>query len=290
MRINIERNSKVALYIQIKNQIRTMIYSKRLPVDYVLPSERELAKILEVNRSTVIKAYQELKAEGLIDSEVGRGTYVIFCDEDISSGGLNSFKRHLFWNEIYSESSRNNYDDVIRRIMNIDDSGRTISFAGGIPAPNLFPKDEFQKVQVNLLKNKVENMFLHSPVAGNKELKKEIKKLMLNREVRTSAKNIMITSGSQQGLDLIVRTFVNSNDVILVEEPTFFGAIQLFQLLGAKVIGVPIDENGIRVDILEYLINKFKPKFIYSSPNFQNPTGISMSLERRYEVMGIVEK
>lgn len=136
--------------------------------------------------------------------------------------------------------------------------------------PNLFLKDEFQKIQINLLKNKVESMFFHSPVAGIKELKKELKKLMLNREGRVSTKNIMVTSGSQQGLDLIVRTFVNPNDVILVDEPTFFGAIQLFQALGAKVVGVPIDENGIRVDVLEYLINKFKPKFIYSVLNFEN--------------------
>jgi 2-aminoadipate transaminase len=136
----------------------------------------------------------------------------------------------------------------------------------------------------------LEIMFLHSPVSGNNELKKEIKKLMLNREVRVLTSNIMVTSGSQQGLDLIARTFVNSNDVILVEEPTFFGAIQLFQTLGAKVVGVPIDEDGIRVDVLEYLVNKLKPKFIYSIPNFQNPTGITMSLKRRYELMKVVEK
>lgn len=289
MRINIKRNSKVALYIQIKNQIRDMIYSNRFPLDYMLPSERELAKILDVNRSTIIKAYEELKAEGLIDSDVGRGTFVVFSDKDTLSNKRNSFKKYLFWDEIYSESSRKNDYDVISRIMNIDDNDNTISFAGGIPAPNLFPKDEFEKIQIGLLKNEVESIFLHSPVEGTKELKKELKKLMLNREVRVSTKNIMVTSGAQQGLDLIVRTFVNPNDVILVEEPTFFGAIQLFQALGAKVVGVPIDENGIRVDVLEYLINKFKPKFIYTIPNFQNPTGITMSLRRRLELMRIVE-
>ncbi|MDD3225678.1 MAG: PLP-dependent aminotransferase family protein [Clostridium sp.] len=290
MKINIKKNSKVALYVQIKNQIKSMIYSKIIPLNYVLPSERELAKILDVNRSTVVKAYEELKSEGLISSDIGKGTYVTFYNEDTLNDKSNNFKKCLFWDEIYSESSTNNYDDVIRKIMNIDNSSKIISFAGGIPATNLFPKDEFQKIQIDLLKNKVENIFLHSPVSGDKELKKEIKKLMLNREVRVSTDSIMVTSGSQQGLDLIVRTFVNSNDVILVEEPTFFGAIQLFQVLGAKVVGVPIDENGIRVDVLEYLINKFKPKFIYSIPNFQNPTGITMSLQRRYEVMKIVER
>lgn len=285
MNISIKRDSNISVYIQIKNQIRDMIYSKMLPEAYVLPSERELAKALGINRSTVVKAYQELKADGLIASEIGRGTYVVFCDDEEDDP-----KKYLAWDEIYSESSKNNYDDVISKIMNINDDGKTISFAGGIPSPNLFPKHEFEKIQIELLKNEAKNIFLHSPVTGDKELKKEIKKLMINREVRVLTENIMVTSGSQQGLDLIVRTFVNPDDVILVEESTFFGALQLFQMLKAKVIGVPLDENGIRLDVLEYLIKKFNPKFIYTIPNFQNPTGITMSLKRRYEFMKVIEK
>lgn len=290
MKINIERDSKIPLYVQIKSQIRNMIYSKIIPEDYVLPSERELAKVLDINRSTVVKAYEELKQEGLISSQVGKGTYVIYSDEDISNVKSNNFPKHLFWDEIYNENSRNNFNSVISEIMNIDSSGNTISLAGGIPAPDLFPKEEFNKIQKNLLKSKVEKVFLHSPVTGHKGLKKEIKKLMLGREVRVSIKEIMVTSGSQQGLDVIVRTFVNSNDVILVEEPTFFGAIELFKSLGARVIGVPMDKCGIRIDILEHLIKKHKPKFIYVIPNFHNPTGITMSLERRYEIIKISGK
>lgn len=290
MKINIERDSKIPLYVQIKNQIRNMIYSKIIPENYMLPSERELAKILDINRSTVVKSYQELKAEGLISSEVEKGTYVVYSDEDTFNNKLNNSAKFLFWDEIYSENSRNNYNNVISEIMNINDNGKTISFAGGIPSPDLFPKEEFDIIQKNLLKSKVEKIFLHSPVAGHKELKEEIKKLMLVREVRISTKEIMVTSGSQQGLDIIVRTFINSNDVILVEEPTFFGAIELFKSLGAKVISVPMDEYGIKVDILEYLIKKHNPKFIYTIPNFHNPTGITMSLERRYELIRISGK
>lgn len=290
MKINIERDSKIPLYVQIKNQIRDMIYSKIIPKDYVLPSERELGKSLDVNRSTVVKSYEKLKEEGLISSQVGKGTYVIYSDEDISNVKSNEFPKSLFWDEIYSESSRNNYNTVINEIMNIYDNSKTISFAGGIPSPDLFPKEEFNKIQKDLLKSKVEEIFSHSPVTGHKGLKKEIKKLMLGREVRASIKEIMVTSGSQQGLDVIVRTFVNPNDIILVEEPTFFGAIELFKSLGAKVIGVPMDKCGIRIDILEYLIKKHKPKFIYVIPNFHNPTGITMSLERRYEIIKISGK
>lgn len=89
---------------------------------------------------------------------------------------------------------------------------------------------------------------------------------------------------------IIVRTFINSNDVILVEEPTFFGAIQLFKSLGARVIGFPMDRYEIKLDILECLIKKHNPKFIYVIPNFHNPTEITMSLEIRYEIIRISEK
>lgn len=286
MEIKIDRKSKIALYIQIKNQIREMIYSKMLPKNYILPSERQLANTLKVNRSTVIKAYNTLKEEGLIDSNARKGTYISFYNKHEET----DHKKYLFWDEIYSKSSNNNFDNTISKIMNTNINSKIISFDGGMPAPELFPQLEFQKIQIDLLKNEAKNVFFQSPVSGNKDLKNEIKKLMLNREVRISTGDIIVTSGSQQGLDLIVRTFVNYNDVILVENPTFFGAIQLFQILGAKIISIPMDKHGMRVDVLEYLINKFNPKFIYTIPNFQNPTGVTMNLERRYELIRISEK
>ncbi|MCY6353764.1 MocR-like pyridoxine biosynthesis transcription factor PdxR [Clostridium sp. ZS2-4] len=289
MRIYIDKNSREALYIQIRNQIRKRIYSKKFPENYILPSERELAKRLDVNRSTVIKAYQELKAEGLVNSEIGKGTYVIYHDEEDGSK-TNNFAQPFFWDEIYSNSTRKNYSDIISEIMNIASSENIISFSGGIPSPDLFPKEEFEKIQIDLLKGKIEKIFSHSPVSGCSSFKKEISKLMLDIGIKALTKEIMITSGSQQGLDLIVRTFINSGDVILVEEPTFFGAIQLFNTVGARVIGVPMDDDGICIDILEYLINKHNPKFIYTIPTFHNPTGITMSLERRYELIKISSK
>lgn len=290
MDISIDRNSKIALYIQIKNQIRNKIYSKKYIKNYPLLPERKLAKELGVDRSTVVKAYQELKSEGLIDSKIGKGTYVVYSDERAAKNKSDIFTRPLFWDEIYNKGSRKNYDDSISRIMNTDTDKKIISFSGGIPCDNIFPTEEFRNIIYSLLENKVGRMFSHSPVAGDKELRKEIKNLMIHRGIKVFANEIMITSGSQQGLDFLVRTFINDNDVILVEEPTFFGAIQLFKSLGATVIGVPVDENGICIDILEYLINKHNPKFIYTIPNFQNPTGIIMSLKRRCELLRISAK
>ncbi len=142
MNISIDRDSKVALYIQIKTQIRNKIYSKKYAKNYVLLPERKLAQALGVNRSTIIRAYQELKAEGLVDSKIGKGTYVVYSDEKIKKEKLDSFIRPLFWDEIYNEGSKQNYDDSISKIMNTDNDAKIISFSGGIPCTSLFPKEE----------------------------------------------------------------------------------------------------------------------------------------------------
>ena len=176
MEIKINRKSKIALYIQIENQIKNMIYSKILPKNYILPSERQLANTLKVNRSTIIKAYEELKEKGLIDSNARRGTYISFYDNHEE----NDHKKYLFWDEIYSKSSNNNFDNTISKIMSTDINSKIISFGGGMPSPDLFPQLEFQKIQIDLLKNEAKNMFFQSPVSGNKDLKNEIKKLMFS--------------------------------------------------------------------------------------------------------------
>lgn len=151
MNIKINRNSKIALYVQIKNQIKDMIYSKILPEDYILPSERQ--------------AYEALKEEDLIDSNARKGTYISFYNKRKE----NNHKKYLFWDEIYSKSSNNTFDPTISKIMNISDNNKMISFAGRLPSPDLFPQSEFQKIQIDLLKNETKNMFCQSPVSGNKD-------------------------------------------------------------------------------------------------------------------------
>jgi len=290
MKIKIDKESKIALYIQIKNKIRQRIYSKTLPQNYMLPPERELADMLKVNRSTIVKAYQELKAEGLITSEVGKGTRVIYTDEAKSNDDSNDFINTFYWDEIFSESSKQINGDSISEIMRTNQKQRKISFAGGLASTDSFPEEEFKKIYLDVVGNNMDKVFLHSPVEGYTPLRTEIKNLMLSRGIKASTKEIMITVGSQQGLDLIVRTFIDTDDVILVEEPTFFGALQLFKTLGTKVIGVPMDRDGMKTDILEYMVNKHNPKFIYTVPSFQNPTGTIMSVERKQVLLKLSSK
>lgn len=288
MRISIDKKSNAPLYTQIKNQIRDLIYAKTLPINFVLPSERELADKIKVNRSTVAKAYEELKAEGIITSAVGKGTYVIYEKEKEE---ISKYKNNetFYWDDIYNENSKKNFDDSISEIFS-NNKNDTIRFSGGFSSPELFPTEEFKNINKALLENYEEELFLHGEVEGYLPLRKEIKKLVGNRGINALIKEIMISSGRQQALDLIVRTFVNKDDVIIVGEPSFFGAGELFRAVGAKVIGVPLDESGIKMEVLEYQINKKKPKFIYTNPTFQNPTGITLSFDRRKELLNLAYK
>ena len=286
MRILINRNSDTPVYLQIKNQLRDMIFSDVLLEGVLLPPERSLAKKLEVNRSTVIKAYQELKADGLVDSHVGKGTAVLpksLKKSLLPEGYINP----LPWYQLFTESVSTANDNIIKDIMAITGGDDVISFAGGIPDPHLYPVKIMQEIQTELFSTVGREMFLHSPVEGHYPLRESIGCLLRQRQIAATAKDVVVLSGSQQGLDFAARVFIKPGDTVIVEEPTFFGAIQIFRSAGARVIGVPIDKDGLRTDILEALLVRHKPKFIYTLPTFQNPSGVTMSLERRYQLLNL---
>ncbi|SDE70538.1 PLP-dependent aminotransferase family protein [Sporomusa acidovorans] len=285
MRIVINRNADTPIYLQIKNRLREMIFSDVLPAGTILPPERSLAKSLEVNRSTVIKAYQELKADGLVDSHVGKGTIVLSQAKQaaLPDGYINP----LPWYQLFTETIAGSNDNIIGDIMAITGGDDLISFAGGIPAPSLYPVEIMREIQADLYRKTSREMFLHSPVEGHYPLRESISYLLRQRQIAASAKDTVILSGSQQGLDFAARIFIRPGDTVLVEEPTFFGAIQIFRSAGARVIGVPIDQDGLRTDVLEALLVRHRPKFIYTLPTFQNPSGVTLSLERRYQLLNL---
>jgi DNA-binding transcriptional MocR family regulator len=286
MRISLNRNADTPVYMQIKNQIRDMIFADVLPENFCLPSERDLAKGLGVNRSTVVKAYQELKADGLVKGHVGKGTAVLLQVSKQSSID-NSPIHPLPWYQLFNETVISDTEHIISDMMAMTGCTDVISFATGIPSPSLYPIKVIEQIQAELFQTVGPDMLLPSPVEGYYPLRESISQVLKNRHMFVSPKEIVILSGSQQGLDFIARILICPGDTVIVEEPTFFGAIQIFRSAGAKVVGVPIDQAGMRTDILEALLIKHKPKFIYTLPTFQNPSGTTMSLARRYHLLKI---
>jgi DNA-binding transcriptional MocR family regulator len=285
MNIIINRETKVPIYLQIKKQIADKISCGELPANYILPAERILSSELNVNRSTIIKAYMELKAEGLVESRVGSGTVVLTPLSKESDETDRMYIPPIRWNQLESRSFVRSNDDSINSILSVFGKEKIISFASGISPKDSYELELMKELQIKLLDKHKEEVFMPTPVDGSTVLKNTIKQLLKQKGISAGNKQIMITSGSQQGIEFFGKLMIEPGDVVIVEEPTFIGAMQAFESYGAKIIGVPMNEDGMRLDILESYIIKYRPKFIYTQPNYQNPTGITMSIEKSKELL-----
>lgn len=288
MNINIKKNSKKSIYMQIYSQIKNKILSRKLDNGMFLPSERSLADKLSINRSTVINAYDLLKSDGLIKTIKGKGTFVSY--EVFQTDNEQIIKTQYDWSGCFEENMNTAYNEVIQLIMDSNHRDGKIFMAGGLPSPELTPIDEFHSIYEELVINKRIDSFSHSSVLGVNELRKEIRKIMKKRGINTNIDELLITSGSQQGLDLMIRSFVKKDDVVIVEDPSFFGALQLFHHVGAKIVTVPMEDDGMDIEALEHFIIKHKAKMIYTVPTFHNPTGIVMSYEKRKKLLELSNK
>lgn len=180
----------------------------------------------------------------------------------------------------------------IREILKITEREEVISFAGGLPAPELFPVEEMKQVAVKVLDESGKKALQYSTTEGYEPLRRRIAERM-NRNFRTrfAAGNVLITSGSQQALDFLGKLFIDDDDVILCESPTYLAAISAFKAYRPRFIEVPTDDGGMKLDALETILKTTaKIKFIYVIPDFQNPTGKTWPLERRQQFMQLVEQ
>src|SRR5205823_15029159 len=149
------------------------------------------------------------------------------------------------------------------------------------PAPALLPAEMISNMFSERLVSARQSALGYSPVEGLHSLRQEIAARMRKRGVAVDVQHILILSGSTQGIGLIGRFLLNPGDEVVVEDPTYLGAIQMFRARNVRVIGVPTDNEGIRVDLLESILARHRPNLIYTIPTFQNPTGTVMSLDRR---------
>jgi DNA-binding transcriptional MocR family regulator len=286
--IIIERDSETPIYLQIRNQIRAMIFDGSLTAGFVLPPERKLADSLGVNRSTVLTAYRELKADGLVDSHVGKGTVVLAHLSEISD--TYQAVQPPLWRQYFNQSAERCNDPLLRNILEIANRQDIISFAAGISGYETDPVHALTGIEEELLRQPNHFALKHTPTEGFYSLRENIAKLMEKRGTKCNPEEIMVFSGSQQGIDIAARVFLDPGDIVIVEEPSFFSALQIFQYAGARIIGIPADENGMRIDLLEQALQRYRPKFIYTIPTYQNPSGISMSLERRKNLIELAYK
>lgn len=179
---------------------------------------------------------------------------------------------------------------VVREILKISNRPGVISFAGGLPSPELFPLDEIAESAKRVIAKYKAESVQYSFSLGVPELRMVLTERFNKNGEKTELDNVMITSGAQQAVEIITRAFVEPGHTILTEYPTYVGALQIFQYQKAKIVCAEMDEDGLIIENVEAQIIRHKPKFIYVVSNFQNPTGITMSKDRRLALIEVAEK
>lgn len=268
-RPHLDATSSVPLYRQLYDQLRQQIRSGAMSDGDRLPATRELAGLLNLNRTTVAAAYELLETEGLIKGHVGRGSFVNVPHQAGRS-----------WDQLLSAPHDTLADTTAR-----------ISFATSRPSAELFPLDTFRRCAETVLSSAALPAILQlgSP-SGFEPLRQWLFDTFRQQCVASPTDDLLITNGCQQALDLLQRTLVQPGDLVLVEDPVYPGLKAVFHQGGARLTGIPITDYGLDMDELARQLRRERPKLLVVTPNFQNPTGLSLSADARREIVRLASQ
>ncbi len=291
MRIPLDRQSTLPLYRQIETFLRQGILAGGLAPDTRLPATRQLARDLGVNRITVETAYAELEADGLIFSRIGSGSYVLPpCSPPTKVPPDSAGAPWPAWQQAVqarSELAKLALPDAMPAPAR---APQPISFAGGSGDPRLFPADDFRKVMQAVMRRDGAAALEYGDPRGYAPLRSTIAQVLASQGIQAHPDAILVTAGSQSALALAAQLLLKPGDGILVESPTYSGALDLFRALRLKVAGIPTDAHGMRVEALEGLLVRHRPGLIYTIPNFHNPTGTCLSSQRRRQLIAVADR
>lgn len=269
LNIYLNKDLEAPLYLQVTEQIKKLIEEDQIEMDK-LPSIRQLAKKLGVNNVTIVNAYKQLEQDGYVYSIKGSGTYI----------------KRIPNPDDFSYLEEGDMELMVSGILPI--SQDSINFASVSPRPDVFPIEEFKQSLTQVLDRDGAHAFLYPEITGYEPLRESISRFLLeNSHIKVNKDQILITSGGQQALDIISKTLINQGDCILVENPTYSGALSAFESRGAKIIGIPMLEDGIDINILKTYIRRYNPKFLYIMTNFQSPTTYSYSDSKKDELLSL---
>jgi 2-aminoadipate transaminase len=194
------------------------------------------------------------------------------------------------WEAALATRTKRMKRSVIRELLKLTEKPDVISFAGGLPAPEVFPVREFRESSAFVLEECPERALQYSSTEGFPPLRKYLAEKVGKYGVPAVCENILITNGSQQALDVLGKVFISPGDTVLVEAPTYLGALQAWNAYEPRFVTIPLDEDGMQVDMLDEVLEREPVKFIYVLPNFQNPAGTTMPMERREKLVEVAAK
>ncbi|MEO6321604.1 MAG: PLP-dependent aminotransferase family protein, partial [Polaromonas sp.] len=185
----------------------------------------------------------------------------------------------------FADRLNNVETSAIRELFKLLGKPGIISFAGGFPDPAMFDVEGIKEACSRALIEEPGGALQYGATEGYQPLREQLSAFMASKGATVSPQELIVTTGSQQALDLLGKTMISPGDKVIVEGPTFLATIQCFRLYGAEVISAPTDAHGVMTDELERLIVEHKPKFVYLIPTFGNPSGALLTLERRRQVL-----
>ncbi|MBV8490838.1 MAG: PLP-dependent aminotransferase family protein [Candidatus Eremiobacteraeota bacterium] len=281
----LDRDSIVPLYRQIYEHVREAILAGTLPESTRLPPERALAGRLEVNRSTVVRAYRELVADGLIEQRVGAGSRVV----PQLRGGQPERGAGVPWWVTLPPWRVGEFPNVLGELAAKQESGR-ISFVQGVAPDEPSPLGELAKSFERVARDP-RFVLSYGDSVGYEALRTTIAARMNARGAEgVAASDVIVLTGSTQGIAIVAQSLAEPGDEIIVESPSYPGALQVFQISGLRAIPVPVDDEGMRVDHVEAILRTRRPRFIYTMPSLHNPTSASMNADRRERLATIARR
>ncbi|MEE4198348.1 MAG: PLP-dependent aminotransferase family protein [Bacteroidales bacterium] len=288
LNIKLERESNTSLFMQICLQIKYFIDNNILKANDKLPSTRKLASFLNVNRTTVYKAYEELWALGYIESKPGGYATVRkrFRQENNSQ---KESARKIDWTQKWGEYA-GRIQSPEKKKTEFRKKKELIDFTPLSPDPDYLPQETFRKIVNNILRSSEHSLLNYGDPWGNESLREVIATQMQLHAITASTDNIIITNGAQNAIELIIKLITNKGASIIIENPTYSAILPLFKFYGLHIIPVPVNDEGIDLRELERKIKIHSPRFIYTMPNFQNPTGITTSQSHREKLLQIAER
>ena len=272
--LRIDLNSALPIYRQVADGIAGLISNGMLRAGARLPATRELAGLIGLNRTTISAAYSALEEAGLIVGHVGRGSFVAGPSEPPPHG--------FDWNAFLPEPEATG---IIRGARNVE-----ISFANSRPSREGFPVEEFRRFTKQVVEGNEasEILQLGSPL-GYAPLRRYLLAEGASEGVAGPDDDVIVTNGCQQALDLIARSLVRPGTGVIVEDPVYHGLLNVFRRAGGKLLPVPVDRLGMIPGALEQALERERPKLVVVTPSFQNPTGVSLPIERRQQILTLVQ-
>src|ERR1700757_1360373 len=295
--LHLQPESHIPLYIQLRDQLRSLVHAGDLRPGDRIPASRELAQMLGVHRTTVANAYAELESEGLIQGHVGRGTFIKSNGNGLKitpppppvlNGGSG-----IRWELLFADERG---EEVLSRLT-ASAPENSLSFVMARPAQEFFPIEDLQICVSSVLRREATDVLNLGPSDGYAPLKEALLEMLKGDSIPARDENLLITDGCQQSLDLISKAFVRPGDSVILENPTYPGAVAIFSGSRARCLGVPVQTHaepggslGIDLEALEATLAANRVKLVVLTPDFQNPTGTSIPLASRRKLLELAAR